>query len=162
MPDAAGLVVEQVARQSYGRLMAFLSARTRDVAAAEDALSEAFVAALATWPRDGIPDKPEAWLLTTARRRLIERLRVTARSQDATPRSGGRRSAATQASCTRSSASFSSRTRARASPRVNRAWARSFSIAGGSASSFIRQEWSPPTGGRMHRNRIPHGGAAKG
>jgi RNA polymerase sigma-70 factor (ECF subfamily) len=85
MPDAAGLVVEHVARQSYGRLMAFLSARTRDVAAAEDALSEAFVAALATWPRDGIPDKPEAWLLTTARRRLIDRVRHERVREDAAP-----------------------------------------------------------------------------
>jgi RNA polymerase sigma-70 factor (ECF subfamily) len=64
--------VESVARQSYGRLVAFLAARTGDVAAAEDALGEALVAALATWPRDGVPSAPEAWLLTTARRRLID------------------------------------------------------------------------------------------
>ena len=48
------------------------SARTRDVAAAEDALGDALVAALATWPRDGVPSEPEAWLLTAARRRLID------------------------------------------------------------------------------------------
>jgi RNA polymerase sigma-70 factor (ECF subfamily) len=64
--------VESVARESYGRLVAFLAARTGDVAAAEDALGEALVAALATWPRDGVPNAPEAWLLTTARRRLID------------------------------------------------------------------------------------------
>ena len=67
--------VELVARQSYGRLVAYLSARTRDVAAAEDALSDALIAALTTWPRDGLPQSPEAWLLTTARRRLIDRAR---------------------------------------------------------------------------------------
>ena len=75
MADDPRGVVELVARESYGRLVAYLSARTRDVAAAEDALSEAFVTALRTWPRDGVPAKPGAWLLTTARRRLIDRAR---------------------------------------------------------------------------------------
>ncbi len=42
------------------------------MAGAEDALADAFLAALETWPRTGVPDKPEAWLLTTARRRLID------------------------------------------------------------------------------------------
>ena len=68
-------LVESVARASYGRLVSYLSARSRDVAAAEDALSEAFVAALRAWPRDGVPDKPEAWLLAAARRRLIDAAR---------------------------------------------------------------------------------------
>lgn len=67
--------VEVVARQSYGRLVAFLSARTRDVAAAEDALAEALIAALSTWPRDGVPLHPEAWLLVAARRRLTDHAR---------------------------------------------------------------------------------------
>jgi predicted RNA polymerase sigma factor len=67
--------VAEVARQSYGRLIAFLSARSHDVAAAEDALSSAFATALVCWPRDGIPDKPEAWLLTSARRRMIDAAR---------------------------------------------------------------------------------------
>ncbi|HET8699905.1 MAG TPA: DUF6596 domain-containing protein [Gammaproteobacteria bacterium] len=63
---------DAVARRSYGKLVAFLAARSRDVAAAEDALSEAFAAALATWPVDGCPANPEAWLLTAARRKLID------------------------------------------------------------------------------------------
>lgn len=67
--------VEACARESYGRLVAYLSARTRDVAGAEDALSEALLAALATWPRNGVPQTPEAWLLTAARRRLVDRAR---------------------------------------------------------------------------------------
>ncbi len=67
--------IEAVARESYGRLIAYLSARTRDVAGAEDALSDALLAALTTWPRDGVPQRPEAWLLTTARHRLIDRAR---------------------------------------------------------------------------------------
>ena len=63
------------ARRSYGRLVAFLSARTRDVAGAEDALSEAFAAALAEWPKSGAPRNPEAWLLAAARRHSIDAAR---------------------------------------------------------------------------------------
>jgi RNA polymerase sigma-70 factor (ECF subfamily) len=65
-------IAEAVARSSYGRLVAFIAARTGDVAAAEDALSDAFAAALTTWPAQGVPDNPRAWLLTVARRRLID------------------------------------------------------------------------------------------
>src|SRR3984893_8424535 len=67
--------VERVARESYGRLVAYLSSHTRDVASAEDALSNALVAALTAWPRDGVPQNPEAWLLTTARHSLIDLMR---------------------------------------------------------------------------------------
>jgi RNA polymerase sigma-70 factor (ECF subfamily) len=63
---------DAVARRSYGKLIAFLAARARDVAAAEDALSEAFASALTDWPRNGCPSNPEAWLLTVARRKLID------------------------------------------------------------------------------------------
>src|SRR6266851_7452358 len=63
---------DAVARQSYGKLVAFLVARTRDVAAAEDALSEAFASALADWPKNGCPSNPEAWLLAVARRKTID------------------------------------------------------------------------------------------
>src|SRR5262245_332487 len=66
---------EAVARRSYGKLVAFLAARTRDVAAAEDALSDAFAAALVDWPASGVPDSPEAWLMTVARRKLIDAAR---------------------------------------------------------------------------------------
>jgi RNA polymerase sigma-70 factor (ECF subfamily) len=68
----ARATADAVARRSYGRLVAFLAARTRDVAAAEDALSGAFAAALADWPVRGCPSNPEAWLMTVARRRLID------------------------------------------------------------------------------------------
>jgi predicted RNA polymerase sigma factor len=73
--DEAIRAVEAVARSSYGRLVSFLAARTGDVSAAEDALAEAIVSALRTWPQDGIPGKPEAWLLHAARRRLIDAIR---------------------------------------------------------------------------------------
>src|SRR5215510_11290005 len=67
--------VERTARESYGRLVAYLSSHTRDLAGAEDALGEALVTALRTWPRDGVPQNPEGWLLTTARRSFIDRAR---------------------------------------------------------------------------------------
>jgi predicted RNA polymerase sigma factor len=62
--------VAQVARDSYGRLLAVLAAPTRDIAAAEDALADALERALARWPDDGIPANPEGWILTVARNRL--------------------------------------------------------------------------------------------
>ena len=68
----AGETAAIVARTSYGKLIAILAARTRNVAMAEDALSEAFAAALSKWPFDGCPANPEAWLLTVARRKLID------------------------------------------------------------------------------------------
>ena len=72
---SAAALAERVARESYGRLLALLSARTRDVAAAEDALSDAFAAALTAWPRAGAPDNPEAWLFAAAKRKLIDAAR---------------------------------------------------------------------------------------
>ena len=73
--ENAHRAIERVARESYGRLVAYLSTQTRDVASAEDALSNALVAALTTWPRNGVPQNPEAWLLTTARHSLIDAVR---------------------------------------------------------------------------------------
>lgn len=75
---------DMIARRSYGKLVAFLAARTRDVAAAEDALSEAFAAALVDWPRNGCPSNPEAWLLTVARRRTIDFARRSITGEAAT------------------------------------------------------------------------------
>ena len=70
--EQARNTADAVARRSYGKLVAFLAAQTRDVASVEDALSEAFAAALADWPRNGCPANPEGWLLTAARRKLID------------------------------------------------------------------------------------------
>jgi RNA polymerase sigma-70 factor (ECF subfamily) len=77
--------IERAARDSYGRLVAFLAARSRDVAAAEDALADAFYAALESWPRSGVPDNPDAWLLVAARRRLIDAARHARTQADALP-----------------------------------------------------------------------------
>src|SRR5947208_14291151 len=64
--------IERVARESYGRLVAYLSVHTQDLAGAKEALSEALLKALMVWPREGVPQNPEAWLLTTARNSLID------------------------------------------------------------------------------------------
>lgn len=74
-PDTARQIAERVARDSYGRLVAYLAARTRDVAGAEDALADAFASALQSWPINGVPDVPDAWLLTVARRRQTDAAR---------------------------------------------------------------------------------------
>ena len=81
----ASATAEAVARRSYGKLVAFLAARTRDVAGAEDALSDAFAAALADWPVSGIPASPEAWLMAVARRKLIDAARRRRSGADAAP-----------------------------------------------------------------------------
>src|SRR5271163_3267248 len=72
----------RVARESYGKLVAYLAAGSRDVPGAEDALADAFAAALAVWPTRGVPLNPEGWLATAARRRLIDAARRR-RSADA-------------------------------------------------------------------------------
>lgn len=70
--------VERVARTAYGRLIAILAKDTGDIAAAEDALADAFAKALENWADKGIPDSPESWLLTVARNRNKDRLRSSA------------------------------------------------------------------------------------
>ncbi|RJT34137.1 RNA polymerase subunit sigma-70 [Mesorhizobium waimense] len=73
--EMARAAAEAAARQSYGKLVAWLAARTRDVAGAEDALADAFAAALERWPKAGVPNRPEAWLLAVARRRRVDAIR---------------------------------------------------------------------------------------
>src|SRR6266705_4939930 len=80
--EPARVTAEAVARRSYGKLISFLAARTRDVAGAEDALSDAFAAALAGWPARGMPANPEAWLLTVARRKMIDVARRRRSAED--------------------------------------------------------------------------------
>jgi predicted RNA polymerase sigma factor len=82
--DARG-TADAVARRNYGKLVALLAVRTRNVAAAEDALSDAFAAALEDWPRNGCPSNPEAWLLTVARRKAVDGARRQAHRRDAAP-----------------------------------------------------------------------------
>ncbi len=71
MTDPAQRAAEEAARASYGRLLSVLVARTRNIAAAEDALSGAFEAALRVWPVRGVPDNPEGWLVRAAQNRAL-------------------------------------------------------------------------------------------
>ncbi len=75
---------ERAARDSDGRLLAILSARTHDIAASEDALADAFARALERWPADGIPARPDAWLLSVARHRKLDAWRHTRVQDEAT------------------------------------------------------------------------------
>ena len=70
--------LESLLRDEWGRLLALLIAQFRRLDLAEDGLAEAFEAAARTWPSDGAPDNPPAWLLTAARRRILDRLRAEA------------------------------------------------------------------------------------
>lgn len=81
--NGAAHAAQEAARRSYGKLIAFLAARTGNVAGAEDALSEAFAAALTDWPLNGVPRVPEAWLLTVARRRMVDAVRQHRQGEDA-------------------------------------------------------------------------------
>lgn len=78
----AAAQVARTARTSYGRILAYLAYKFRDIAAAEDALAEAFASALASWPQNGVPDSPEAWLMTAARRNLLQMQRHIKVEQD--------------------------------------------------------------------------------
>jgi RNA polymerase sigma-70 factor (ECF subfamily) len=68
-------VLEQVFREEWGRVVASLVGYLRDIELAEDAAQEAFALASERWPRDGAPENPTGWLITTARNRAIDRIR---------------------------------------------------------------------------------------
>ena len=70
--------LEVVWRDEWGRLLALLVAQTRRLDLAEDALADAFERAAKTWPEAGMPDNPPAWLMTAAKRRVLDRLRAEA------------------------------------------------------------------------------------
>src|SRR5579864_7224043 len=71
----AGQPLERAYREEATRIRAALAARTGDVGLAEDAVQDAFVAAIDHWPRDGVPPNPGGWLATTAHRKALDRLR---------------------------------------------------------------------------------------
>jgi predicted RNA polymerase sigma factor len=74
--------LERIFREEYGRVVAVLIRDLRDVELAEDALGDALAAALVAWPRQGVPEKPGAWLTTTARRKAIDRIRRERRLEE--------------------------------------------------------------------------------
>ncbi|MFC4002476.1 RNA polymerase sigma factor [Prauserella oleivorans] len=83
--EPAIVVAERTARESYGRLVALLAAPTGDLQLAEDTLAQAFEQALTTWPRDGVPDNPEGWLLTVARNRQRDLWKSAAHRRSVAP-----------------------------------------------------------------------------
>ncbi|WP_419817773.1 RNA polymerase sigma factor [Glaciibacter flavus] len=85
MTDAASAsaAAASVVRRSAARLIALLAAPTRDIPLAEDVLGDAVERALLRWPVDGVPDNPEAWLLTVARNRQRDLLGGAARTRSA-------------------------------------------------------------------------------
>src|SRR2546430_16844157 len=80
MSDGVQARVAEVFRLEYGRVVASVLRIVRDIDAAEEVVQEAFAQALDRWPADGIPDRPGAWILTTARRRALDRLRRARRA----------------------------------------------------------------------------------
>jgi RNA polymerase sigma-70 factor, ECF subfamily len=74
--DLTARALERAYREEWSAVVATIARRLGDLQAAEDAVSEAFVAAARTWPRDGVPPKPGAWLTVTAKRRAIDQLRA--------------------------------------------------------------------------------------
>ena len=78
MNETAGLVLETVVGDQWGRLASLLLAQYRRLDLVEDALGDAVEAAARHWPREGPPDNPAGWLLTTARRRILDRFRAEA------------------------------------------------------------------------------------
>ena len=78
MGDASAAAIERVFRAEYGRAVAVLVRFLGDIDAAEEAVQDAFTAALEHWPAEGIPPSPSGWILTTARRRAIDRKRSDA------------------------------------------------------------------------------------
>ena len=75
LPDNARATAESVARASHGKLLALLIHQFRDIELAEDGLQDALLAAVDHWPKSGVPDLAEAWLLQSARNRIIDQLR---------------------------------------------------------------------------------------
>ena len=73
MTDTAA--VDRIFREEFGRAVALIARVLGDVALAEDAVQDAYVAALRTWPERGVPDNPRAWIVAVARNRAIDRLR---------------------------------------------------------------------------------------
>ena len=82
---AAHEAVVEVARTSYGRLVAYVASQTGDLAGAEDALADAFEAAVRTWPVKGVPDRPVSWMITAAKRSMIGQQRRDGTAQRAAP-----------------------------------------------------------------------------
>jgi len=82
MPVVAAAEIERVFREHYGRAVAILVRLLGDIDAAEEAVQDAFTAAVQRWPEDGVPPSPAGWIVTTARNRAVDRLRREASRAD--------------------------------------------------------------------------------
>ncbi|HJU01449.1 MAG TPA: RNA polymerase sigma factor [Actinomycetes bacterium] len=82
MPAVTAPEIGRVFREQHGRAVAVLVRTFGDIDLAEEAVQDAFVAALARWPEAGLPPSPAGWILTTARNKAIDRLRREASRQD--------------------------------------------------------------------------------
>ncbi len=78
-PQTPAQAIERVVREEWGRILAALVKSLGDIQRAEDCLQDAVARAMEIWPDTGLPDVPAAWLITTARRKAIDRLRRDAR-----------------------------------------------------------------------------------
>jgi len=76
--------IERIFREEYGRAVAVLVRRFSDIDLAEEAVQDAFATAVQRWPTEGVPPSPAGWLITTARNRIIDRLRREASRDDRT------------------------------------------------------------------------------
>jgi len=81
-PKVAAGEIERIFRSEYGRAVAVLARRFGDIDVAEEAVQDAFAAALERWPAAGLPPSPQGWIITTARNRAIDRLRREASRED--------------------------------------------------------------------------------
>ncbi|MDR3035745.1 MAG: sigma-70 family RNA polymerase sigma factor, partial [Kitasatospora sp.] len=82
MPAVAAAEIGRVFREEYGRAVAVLVRSLGDIDAAEEAVQDAFAVAVQRWPQTGLPPSPAGWIITTARRRAIDRIRREASRQD--------------------------------------------------------------------------------
>ena len=82
MATPPGAEIERVFREEYGRAVAVLVRLVGDIDVAEEAVQDAFTAAVQRWPVEGLPPSPAGWIITTARNRAIDRLRREARRDD--------------------------------------------------------------------------------
>jgi len=82
LPAVGADEIESIFRNEYGRAVAVLVRRFGDIDIAEEAVQDAFTAALHRWPASGLPPSPQGWIITTARNRAIDRLRREASRQD--------------------------------------------------------------------------------
>src|SRR6185503_16351510 len=89
VPPAIAEVAARAQRELSGRVLAVTLRSVRDLDIAEEATADAFLLALQTWPERGVPESVEAWLITAARRRAIDRIRAAQAARRALIRSAG-------------------------------------------------------------------------